>query len=270
MSARLAFIRPLSPSAAVRPPNGDDWLHEPKWDGFRFQIIKDGSEVRLYSRHGAEYTDRLPGMAEAFGKLPTQSAILDGELVLIDPRGAAHFYRLMAQMRTSHPDESQLIFLAFDLLQQDGVDLRGLPLSERKRDLHRLCLKSKVPFLNEVQTFPNGALLFDHCNKFGFEGIVSKRLASRYASGPNRNWVKCKCPDWKRINAELHKLFEGSRRPTQPAMTEGQRALRKKREELARVLERLRSPGLTPGMARELRKHVAILEREIVELASEE
>ena len=52
---------------------------------------------------GAEYTDRLPGMVEAFGKLPTQSAILDGELVLIDPRGAAHFYLLMSQMRTSSP-----------------------------------------------------------------------------------------------------------------------------------------------------------------------
>ena len=121
---RLTFIRPLSPSAAVRPPKGDDWLHEPKWDGFRFQIIKDGGTVRFYSRHGAEYTDRLPAMVEAFGKLPTQSAILDGELVLIDPRGAAHFYRLMARMRTSSPDESQLMFMAFDLLHQDGVDLR--------------------------------------------------------------------------------------------------------------------------------------------------
>ena len=55
---------PLSPSAAVRPPKSDDWLHEPKWDGFRFQIIKDGSKVRLHSRQCAEYTDRLPGMVE--------------------------------------------------------------------------------------------------------------------------------------------------------------------------------------------------------------
>ena len=101
MAVRLAFIRPLSPSAAVRPPKGDDWIREPKWDGFRFQIIKDGRELRLYSRHGAEYTERLPGLVKAFGKLPTQSAILDGELVLIDPRGAAHFYRLMSQMRKS-------------------------------------------------------------------------------------------------------------------------------------------------------------------------
>jgi bifunctional non-homologous end joining protein LigD len=122
VSVRLAFIRPLSPSAAVRPPKGDDWLHEPKWDSFRFQVIKDGAGVRMYSRSGAEYTARLPRMVEAFGKLPTQSAILDGELCLIDPRGAAHFYRLMAQMRTSSPDESQLMFLVFALLHQDGVD----------------------------------------------------------------------------------------------------------------------------------------------------
>jgi len=124
---RLAFISPLSPSA--RPPQGDDWIHEPKWDGFRFQIIKDGSAVRLYSRHGAEYTDRLPGMVEAFAGLPTRAAILDGELCLIDPRGSAHFYRLMAQMRTSSPDESQLEFLVFDLLHQDGVDCVACPWS---------------------------------------------------------------------------------------------------------------------------------------------
>ena len=90
--------------------------------------------------------------------MPTSSAILDGELVLIDPRGAAHFYRLMSQMRTSSPDEGQLMFLAFDLLHQDGVDLRDLPLTERKRDLRRLCRKSRVPFMREVQTFPNGPL----------------------------------------------------------------------------------------------------------------
>ena len=142
MPAPLAFIRPLVPSSAARLPTGHHWLHEPKWDGFRFQIIKDGSDVRLYSKSGAEYSDRLPSMVEAFAKLPTQTAILDGELCLIDPTGGAHFYRLMHQMRTKQPDESQLMFLAFDLLHQDGVDLRGLPLSERKRDLTRLCRRS--------------------------------------------------------------------------------------------------------------------------------
>jgi hypothetical protein len=82
-----------------------------------------------------------------------------------------------------------------------------------------------------VQTFPNGTLLFDHCNKFGFEGVVSKRLASRYSGGPSRNWVKTKCPDWKRINAERWRIFEG---PTKPELTEAQKTFAGKRQELAR------------------------------------
>jgi hypothetical protein len=101
--------------------------------------------------------------------------------------------------------------------------------------------------MREVQTFPNGPLLFDHCNKFGFEGVVSKRLASRYSGGPSRNWVKTKCPGWKCINSERYRLFEG---PRKPALTEAQKTLARKRQELGRVIERLRSPPLSHGIAR--------------------
>jgi ATP-dependent DNA ligase len=260
---RLRFIRPLAPSASISPPKGKDWLHEPKWDGFRFQIIKDGSGVRFFSRNGAEYTERLPRMAEAFAELPVVSAILDGELVLIDDGGAAHFYQLMAQMRTSHPDESHLMYLVFDLIHQDGVDLRSLTLTERKRDLTRLCRNARNPFLKQVETFSDGEVLFDYCNRFGFEGVVSKQRTSGYTSGASRHWVKVKCPDWKRANAHRHRLFEGNKRP---ALTEEQKVLIRKRQELARVLERLGGPDLSPGMARELRKHMAILVAEIAEL----
>ena len=133
-------------------------------------------------------------MVEAFAKLPTTTAILDGELCLIDPSGGAHFYRLMHQMRTRWPDEGLLMFVVFDLLHEDGIDLRGLPLWERKRDLARLCRRSHTPFLKQVETFPDGEVLFDHCNRFGFEGVVSKRLSSRYMSGPSRRWIKVKWP----------------------------------------------------------------------------
>jgi hypothetical protein len=76
------------------------------------------------------------------------------------------------------PDERQLMFVAFDPLHQDGVDLRGLPLSERKLDLDTLCRQSKVPHLTRLETFPDGNVLFDYCNKFGFEGIVRMRRLS--------------------------------------------------------------------------------------------
>ena len=155
--------------------------------------------------------------------MPTRAAILDGELCLIEPRGAAHFYRLMAQMRTISPDERQLMFLAFDLLHQGGVDLRGLPLTERKLDLDRLCRRSKVPYLTRVETFPDGNVLVDYCNRFGFEGIVSKRRRSPYSSCPSRHWVKVKCPNWKRINTGRNKLFEEARGRQADASAQGSR-----------------------------------------------
>jgi hypothetical protein len=83
------------------------------------------------------------------------------------------------------------------------------------------------------------------------EGVMSKRLASRYSSGPSRNWIKTTCPGWKRINAERHKLFEA---PRKPELTEAQQTLARKRPELARVNEHLRSPPLSHGIARELGK----------------
>ena len=195
----------------MRPPPGDDWLHEPKWDGFRFEVMKEGSNVRLYSKSGAECSNKLPGMREAFVESPTNSAILDGELCLIEPRGGASFYPLMHQMRTRRPEEELLVFPGLRFAPPGWWALRSQSPTERKRDLARLGRQSHTPFLTQVETFPDGEVLFDHCNKFGFEGVVSKRLSSRHSSGPSRNWIKSKCPDWKRINVERHKLFEGSR-----------------------------------------------------------
>jgi bifunctional non-homologous end joining protein LigD len=206
---RPTFIPPQSPSSAKVPPQGPEWVHQPKLDGFRFQVIKNGRLVRIHSKSGAEYTERLPRLAEWFAHLPTRAAVLDGELCLIDATGAANFRWLMATMRSRRPDERQLMFFVFDLLHQDGVDLRQLPLAERKRDLHRLCVKSRVPFMRQVQTFPDGAVLLEHCEKMDFEGVVSKRLSSRYVSGPSRSWVKVKCEGWRAANRYRGKLFDG-------------------------------------------------------------
>ena len=114
-----------------------------------------------------------------------------------------------------------------------------------------------------VDTFPHGGPLLEWCAHYGLEGIVSKRRASGYGSGPWRHWVKTKCANWKRENAERNRLFE---KPSKPEITERHRALAKKREELARVLERLEAPDALPGITKELRRYVAILKREIADL----
>jgi bifunctional non-homologous end joining protein LigD len=152
----------------------------------------------------------LPAFVDAYIDLPAWSVIVDGELCFIGGNGQADFHRLMAEMRTKWPDQDQLVLIMFDLLHQDGVDLRPLPLTERKRDLVRLCRKSVLSRMKLIQTFPEGQVLFVHCASYGFEGIVAKRLDRPYVSGPSRSWVKVKCPGWKRENSERFRMFEGS------------------------------------------------------------
>ena len=74
--------------------------------------------------------------------------------------------------------------------------------------MQRLCARSGIPFLKEIKTFPDGRLLLEHCDKFGFEGVVSKHLASRYSSGQNRNWLKVKCKAWKEAKVNRGEVAE--------------------------------------------------------------
>jgi ATP-dependent DNA ligase len=103
----------------------------------------------------------------------------------------------MREMRTRAPDETALIFFCSDVLHIDGVDFRALPLSERRKDL-ALCRKARAPFMKMTEQFPDGQILFQYACAYGFEGVVSKRLASRYSSGPSRWWSKVKSPQWRR------------------------------------------------------------------------
>ena len=132
-----------------------------------------------------------------------------------------------------------MAFFAFDLLFQNNIDLRGLSFTERQRDLRRLCANRRVPCLYLVETFPEAGPLLEWCSNYGLEGIVSKRRTSGYASGPGRHWVNAKCANWKRENAERHRLFENNKK-SEPSEREGE--LKRKHDELARVLERLETP----------------------------
>ena len=114
-----------------------------------------------------------------------------------------------------------------------------------------------------VESFPEREPLLEWCASYGLEGIVSKRLGSPYSSGACRNWVKVKTNGWRQANRFQHRMFEGNKKP---ALTEEQKTLTQTREELARVQERLRDPDLRAGIAKELRKHVELLEVEIADL----
>jgi len=121
-----------------------------------------------------------------------------------------------------------------------------------------------VPCLRLVESFLEGPPLLEWCGHYQLEGIVSKRLSAPYTSGLSRSWVKIKCDGWRVANKFRHKMFEGRKKPTE--LTERDRALVRKREELGRVRAQLRDADLREGAARELRKHLALLEQEIAEL----
>jgi bifunctional non-homologous end joining protein LigD len=203
------FIRPYSPVPTKVPPAGDAWLHEPKLDGYRLQIVKDGSDVRLYSRRGSDLTKLLATVAAALQGLACRSAIIDAELVLPDAKGRPDFRDLHRGWRSAG---AQLAVFAFDLLHRDGKDLRALPLIERRRRLTRLLARSDVPCLYLVDTFEDGPALLGQCEAMGFEGVVSKRRDAAYVSGVSKNWRKTKTETWRRANTERWRMFEGGSR----------------------------------------------------------
>jgi bifunctional non-homologous end joining protein LigD len=200
------FVRPCVPTIVKSIPRGDDWLHEPKLDGYRLQIVKDGSALRLYSRSGYDWTKRLASLAETLAGLHCKSAVIDGELVFPAADGSPNFYRLQSAMVPGQQHE--LAVFAFDILHHDGDDLRFVPLIDRRLQLTELVARSNVRCLHLVWGFDNGAKLLEAAERHGLEGIVSKRQASVYHSGPSRDWVKIKTAAWRAANRERWRLFE--------------------------------------------------------------
>ena len=147
--------------------------------------------VRAFTRNGHDWTDRYPGIAACAARLGCRSAILDGEVIVQDARGASDFDGLQHALK--HRPHS-LIFYAFDLLRLDGNDLRALPLTDRRAKLKKLIGAEVTGALQFSEEFiGDGAALFRACAKHQLEGIVSKLATSRYRSGRSRSWLKTKC-----------------------------------------------------------------------------
>ncbi len=199
--ASLPFIEPCRPRPVKCLPRGDAWLHEPKLDGWRIQVVTVGSEIALYSLNGRD----LKGFAsvlDAVRKLPCKSVALDCELVLMGPEGI-DFYSLMK--RTGE----NVALMAFDILELNGSDLRPLPLAARKIYLWKLLSRNKSSNLAVVPSFEGGEELMLAVMKHSLEGVVSKRRSAPYASGSRPEWVKVKSPTWRQANKDRWELMHG-------------------------------------------------------------
>jgi bifunctional non-homologous end joining protein LigD len=129
--------RPQLATLVAQAPAGDDWVHEIKFDGYRFLAFVERGKVRLLSRNGRDWSPRLPALSKALAEnLLAETAILDGELVAVAPDGVSDFAALKDAL--GRRQESHLFYYAFDLLYLDGRDLRELPLLARKEKLRSL------------------------------------------------------------------------------------------------------------------------------------
>ena len=198
MPTVLRFIEPCLPSPADHPPSGTNWIHEIKHDGYRLMARRDSVGIRLIIRRGNDWSARFPLVVEAVNHLKVRSCLIDGEVVCCDDRGLAIFSTL--RRRRNEPDA---FLYAFDLLELDGLDMRREPIETRKATLASILRKGKPGVrLNEHIAHPNGAAVFQHACKLGAEGIVSKRLGSRYRSGRSPDWLKFKNPEAPAVRRE--------------------------------------------------------------------
>jgi len=184
------FVEPQLATLVGAPPTGQGWVHEVKLDGYRILARVEDGAARLYSRNGKEWTANFPAIARAAGRLPAQSAWLDGEVVVLQPDGRSSFQALQNALSRGG---DELYYYVFDLPYLDGYDLRRAALLDRKQLLEALMAAKGDPLRLSAHVAAPGADYFKEACRLKLEGIICKRADAEYTSGRGRSWLKVKC-----------------------------------------------------------------------------
>jgi len=172
------------------PPDGDGWLHEIKFDGYRMLCRVDGGKCRMFSRTAKDWTASFPDIAAAAARLPVKSAWIDGEVIVNDRNGRSSFQSLQNVLSADSQDKP--LYYAFDVPYLDGYDLRDASLASRKEVLRAIVGNDGlIRYSDHVEG--NGDAFFAQACKMGLEGIISKRADSPYQATRGRAWQKIKC-----------------------------------------------------------------------------
>jgi len=191
-----AFVRPQLATLVDSVPQGDEWLHEVKFDGYRELCRIDEGRAVFLTREGQDWTSRFGSLVEAAQNLPVRRALLDGEVVALEEDGKTNFQLLQNSLKRNNT--ATLVYFVFDLLYLDGWDLTRSPLRERKSILQQILKpKRKEKVSNALRCSEHwigqGVKLFEESCRQGLEGIVSKKADQPYRSGRGRDWLKVKC-----------------------------------------------------------------------------
>jgi bifunctional non-homologous end joining protein LigD len=198
------------PLVPMRQPfNNDEWLFEPKWDGFRALAYLEGDGAHLVSRWGHTYKSWPSLMEELAQAVRCRSAVLDGEICCLEPGGRSNFYKLLFRREPPH-------FMVFDLLWLNGRDLRKRPLHERRRKLARIMprVESRVRLVESLES--RGEDFFRVACAHDLEGIVAKWRNGTYLTDGRTSWLKIRNPEYSQWE-HRRELFEARRDRAQRA-----------------------------------------------------
>lgn len=245
VTAPPSWIAPQLARLVDQPPDGDDWLHEIKLDGYRLHARLDRGQVRLLTRTGLDWSAKYPYVARAITALPVEAAYLDGEICALRADGTTSFSELQAAR-----DDDRLIFFAFDLLHLGDDALAAKPLRYRKARLAALLAGAddRVRYLDHHDG--DGPAFYEAVCILGLEGIVSKRARGAYLSGDRHGWRKVKCENreefivvgWSDPEGSRHRLGSlllGYRTPAGKLLYAGRAGTGKSDAELERLWRRL-------------------------------
>ena len=190
--AKVGFVSPMKCRLMKTPPRGPEWIYEIKFDGFRALALKRGEKVVLLSRSEKDLTARFPEIAEAVQKLPFEHGVMDGEVVALDETGRSSF-QLLQMSNLPGETRARLCFYAFDLLNLEGKNLIGLPLVKRKKILEPLVSGGDQRIRYSASITGDSEKLLAEIRRHHLEGIVAKRLDSKYEAGLRTgSWAKIK------------------------------------------------------------------------------
>src|SRR6201997_451555 len=185
------WIPPQLTQLVDAAPDGDGWLHEIKYDGYRMHARLDRGAVKLLTRTRLDWTRKYPAMAKAVAALDARQAYLDGELCGVGPDGITMFN--IVQLASDSVNAAALVFFLFDLLYLDGEDLRPRPLIERKQRLSALLANAGPCLHYSDHVVGQGPAFYERACAMRVEGIVSKRIEAPYTPGNRGPWRKIKC-----------------------------------------------------------------------------
>jgi DNA ligase D-like protein (predicted ligase) len=190
-TALPGWVKPQLTRVVDAPPDGSDWLHEIKYDGYRMHARLDRGAVQLLTRTGLDWTHKYPAIASALMSVSARQAYLDGELAGVRPDGTTSFS--LVQTASDTGNAGALVFFLFDLLHLDGEAIGLKPLDERKERLRALLSEALSPLQYSDYQAGRGRDFYEHACALKLEGIISKRADAPYAPGNRGLWLKVKC-----------------------------------------------------------------------------